>query len=115
MIRLYMDVHVRREVTVGLRVCGVDVLTAQEDGAATLADSELLSRATELGRVLFSQDTDFLREAATRQESGLPFSGVVFGEQLALTVGRCIRDLELIAKVYDPPDIANRIAFLPLR
>ena len=40
---------------------------------------------------------------------------MIFGEQLALTVGRCIRDLELIAKVYDPPDIANRIEFLPLR
>ena len=54
MIRLYMDVPVRREVTVGLRVRGVAVLTAQEDGAATLADPELLTRATELGRVLFS-------------------------------------------------------------
>ena len=115
MIRLYMDGHVRREVTVGLRMRGVDVLTAQEDGAATLPDAELLTRATELGRVLFSQDTDFLREAAARQDSGFAFSGVVFGEQLALTVGRCIRDLELIAKVYDPPDIANRIEFLPLR
>jgi len=83
MIRLYMDVHVRREVTVGLRVRGVDVLTAQEDGAATLADPELLTRATELGRVPFSQDTDFLRETATRQEAGIPFSGVIFGEQLA--------------------------------
>ena len=32
-----------------------------------------------------------------------------------VTVGQCIRDLELIAKVYDPPDIADRIEFLPLR
>lgn len=66
MIRLYMDVHVRREVTVGLRIRGVDVLTAQEDDAATLSDAELLTRATERGRVLFSQDTDFLRESAAR-------------------------------------------------
>ena len=68
-----------------------------------------------MGRILFSQDTDFLREAAVRQESGRAFSGVIFGEQLALTVGRCMHDLELIAKVYDPPDIASRIEFLPLR
>ncbi len=115
MIRLYMDVHVRREVTVGLRMRGVDVLTAQEDDAATLPDAELPTRATERGRVLFSQDADFLREAAARQESGSTFSGVIFGEQLALTVGQCIRDLELIAKVYDPPDIVDRIEFLPLR
>lgn len=59
MIRLYMDVQVRREVTAGLRMRGVDVLAAQEDGAAALPDAELMTRATELGRVLFSQDTDF--------------------------------------------------------
>jgi hypothetical protein len=32
-----------------------------------------------------------------------------------VTVGQCIRDLELIAEVYDPPDIVDRIEFLPLR
>jgi hypothetical protein len=43
-VRLYMDVHVRRAVTEGLRMRGVDVLTAQEDGAAELTDTDLLSR-----------------------------------------------------------------------
>ena len=37
---LYMDVHVRRAVTVGVRLRGVDVLTAQEDGFARAPDSE---------------------------------------------------------------------------
>jgi len=36
-VKLYMDVHVRRAITVGLRLRGVDALTAQEDGAARLA------------------------------------------------------------------------------
>ena len=31
-IKLYMDVHVRRAVTRGLRLRDVDVITAQEDG-----------------------------------------------------------------------------------
>ncbi len=53
-----MDVHVKRAVTDGLRLRGVDVMTAQEDGAAEFEDSALLDRATELGRVLFSQDDD---------------------------------------------------------
>ena len=109
-----MDVHVRRQVTVGLRLRGVDVLTAQEDRSATLEDPELLNRASELGRVLFSQDTDLLREAFLRQQQEQPFAGVIFGEQRSLTIGRCIDDLELIAKVYDPADIANRVEFLPL-
>ncbi len=66
-VRLYMDGHVSRAVTEGLRLRGVDVLTAQEDGAGGLADPALLDRATELERVLFTQDDDLLREAKWRQ------------------------------------------------
>ena len=55
-----MDEHVHRAITSGLRLRGVDVLTAQEDGRRKTADSLLLDRATELQRVLFSQDEDFL-------------------------------------------------------
>ncbi len=44
-VRLYMDVHVRRAVTEGLRLRGVDVLTAQDDGAAGFSDSQLLDRS----------------------------------------------------------------------
>jgi len=39
---------------VGLRLRGVDVITAYEDGADDMDDSALLDRATELGRVFFS-------------------------------------------------------------
>ena len=46
-----MDVHIRRAVTSALRLRSVDVLTAQEDGAAELDDDRLMQRATELGRV----------------------------------------------------------------
>ncbi len=31
-IQFYMDVHIRRSITDGLRRIGLDVLTAQEDG-----------------------------------------------------------------------------------
>ena len=65
-VHLYMDVHVRRAVTAGLRLRGIDVLTAQEDGTGELPDPELLDRATELGCVLFTQDDDLLREAKRR-------------------------------------------------
>jgi predicted nuclease of predicted toxin-antitoxin system len=53
-------------MTEGLRLREVDVLTAQEDGAATLDDPVLLDRAMALGRVVFTQDEDFLREAHRR-------------------------------------------------
>jgi len=56
-----MDVHVRRAVTMALRLRAVDVLTSQEDGSAEWDDERLLMRATALSRVLVSQDQDLLR------------------------------------------------------
>ena len=47
----FMDVHVPRAVTVALRLRGIDVLTAQEDGSAELEDGPLLRRATGLNRI----------------------------------------------------------------
>jgi hypothetical protein len=113
-LALYMDVHVRRAITVALLAREVDVLTAQADGAAELADPDLLDRATRLNRVLFSQDRDLLAEAARRQRSAIPFAGVIYAHQLYATVGRCINDLELIAKLGTPEELENRVQFLPL-
>jgi hypothetical protein len=110
-----MDVHVPYAMTFELRLRGVNVLTAQEDGAGMLADAELLDRAAALGRVLVTQDADFLKEVARRQENALPFAGVIFAPQLDVTIGQCVRDLELIARASDPEDWVNWVEFLPLR
>jgi predicted nuclease of predicted toxin-antitoxin system len=62
-----MDHHVPRAITNGLRLRGVDVRTAQQDGASELSDPALLDRMEELGRVVFTQDDDLLTEATQRQ------------------------------------------------
>jgi predicted nuclease of predicted toxin-antitoxin system len=110
-----MDVNVRQAVTDGLRLRGVEVLTAQEDGSRELEDDALLDRATELGYVLFTQDEDLLCEAAERQERGETFAGVIYAHQLKVTVGQCVRDLEVLALVGNPEDFVNRVEYLPLR
>jgi hypothetical protein len=89
------------------------VITAEEDGSARLQDDLLLDRATSLGRVLFSQDEDFLAIARQRQQSGPEFAGVVYAPQLAISIGQAVRDLELIAKVLDPDDMRNRVEYIP--
>ncbi len=114
-IKLYMDVHVRRAVTTGLRLREIDVLTAQEDKAGELDDARLLDRATELGRILFTQDDDLLREASERQQAGQKFSGVIYGHQLNVTVGQCIDDLEIIAQATNTEEWINQVTYLPLK
>jgi predicted nuclease of predicted toxin-antitoxin system len=113
-LRLYMDHHVPRAITNGLRLRGVDVLTAYEDGASELEDPDLLDRAAVLGRVLFTQDDDLLVEATRRQQSGRTFHGIVYAHQLRASIGQCVQDLELIAAVGREKDVVNQVIFLPL-
>lgn len=84
MIAFYMNQHIPRAITEGLRIRGVDVITAYEEGASEIGDPELMDRATELGRVLFR-----------------------------VSIGKCIHDLDIIAKAGEIEDVANRVQFLP--
>lgn len=109
-----MDHHVPKAITNGLRLRGVDVITSFEDGTDQLDDSLLLQRAHELKRALFTQDDDLLEEAAKCQREGKPFSGVIYGHQLRVTIGICVQDLEIISKNADYKDLENQVVYLPL-
>jgi hypothetical protein len=109
-----MDHHVRGTVTKGLRRRGIDVLTAFEDGSAEAPDAELLGRATLLGRVVFTQDDDFLAIADDWQRNGPDFSGLVYAHQLQATVGQIVTDLQLILEVATLDEMRNTVLFLPL-
>ncbi len=109
-----MDVHIPQAITDQLRRRGVDVLTAIEDGAATLDDDELLERALVLGRVLFTQDIRFKALAEDWQRQGRHFAGLLFGHQLRGTIGQFVRDLELIAQASEPDEWLNTVEHLPL-
>jgi len=106
---------VPRAITIGLRLRGIDVVTAFEDDNSEMIDSDLLDRAGEMGRVLFTQDDDLLSETARRHMEGILFHGVIYAHQLRVSIGACINDLELIAKVADPDDLINSVLFLPLK
>jgi predicted nuclease of predicted toxin-antitoxin system len=109
-----MDVHVPRAITTGLRLRGVDVVTAQEDGTTRLSDPALLERATTLGRALFTFDSDLLAEAAKRQANSRFFAGVVYIHASNVVIGTCIRDLELLCQASEAEELHNRIVYLPL-
>ena len=113
-LSFYMDVHVPWAMTTELRLRGVNVVTAQEDGAGQFKDPILLDRAAAQGRVLVTHDTDFLREAARRHDQSIPFAGIIFIAPLDVTIGRAVADLELCAKASKPEEWINRVEYLPL-
>lgn len=113
-LKLYMDHHVPRSITVGLRQRNVDVLTAFEDGAHEMLDPDLLDRATALGRVLFTRDDDLLAEATRRLRAAIPFGSVIYAHQQAVSIGQAVRDLEYIATAGISADVENQVIYLPL-
>ncbi|MDR4508736.1 MAG: DUF5615 family PIN-like protein [Candidatus Brocadiaceae bacterium] len=115
MITLYMDEHVPRAITIGLRVRGIDVLTVQEDNFSGRSDPELLDRAAQLKRTIFTNDDDFLVEATKRQRNGQLFYGLIYAHHLRISIGNCIKELELLSKSGEIDEIKNQVIFLPLK
>lgn len=106
-IRFYTDEHVHRAVIKGLRQRGVDVLSVPDAGLLGASDEEHLRRARSEGRVVFTQDDDFLRLAA----EGHPHEGIVYAPQQT-PIGEIVHGLMLIYQVLQPIDMRNHIEFL---
>ena len=113
-VALYMDVHIPMPITQQLRMRGVDVATATEEGTNQLLDGELLRHATARGRVLFTHDIRFKVLAEEWQRQGAPFAGLLYGHAEGASIGQYVRDLELIAKVATPEELSNCVLYLPL-
>lgn len=102
-----MDEHIPKAVTEGLRRRGVDVVTVQELGLQAADDKRHLERAAEEGRVVFTQDADFLRLHAV----GVVHRGVVYASQQT-PVPHMLRSLMLIHDVLTPDDMIRHVEFL---
>jgi predicted nuclease of predicted toxin-antitoxin system len=79
-IKLYMDVHIKRQITEGLRRRGVD-------NSSTLSDKELLDRAKILGRVLVTEDVDLIKEADRRLKNNEFLLGLIYLPQSKISKG----------------------------
>jgi predicted nuclease of predicted toxin-antitoxin system len=107
-IRFHLDENVPRAVAVGLRRLGIDVTTTPDAGLVGAPDADQIAYGLAQGRVIFTQDDDFLVWAA----AGDPHAGIVYCHQNARSIGQIIRALELIWQVYEPSEMENRVEFI---
>ena len=106
-IKFYTDEHVSRAVIKALRKRGIDVLTVPEAGMLGATDPKHLEKAHLEGRVLFTQDDDFLRLHA----AGLAHSGIAYAPQ-GTTIGKTIHGLVLIYQVLEAHDMKGHCEYL---
>ncbi len=106
-VKFYTDEHVGRAVVRGLRQRGADVLTVPEAGLLSATDEEHLERARAEGRVIFTQDEDFLCLHA----AGVAHAGIAYAPQ-GTSIGDIIRGLMLIHQLLDAEEMMGHLEYL---
>ena len=96
------------EIAKQLKSRGIDVVTVRDLDALGESDEEHLRRATEMGCVLCTNDSDFLQQAS----AGVKHAGIVFGQQAVHYIGAWVKYLELMHAVYSPEDMQNVVEYL---
>lgn len=71
-------------------------------------DEAQLAFAASSGRVLMTQDDDFLRLHA----EGVPHAGIAYCRQQSMSIGEMLRRLILIHDLLSPQEIAGKVEFL---
>jgi predicted nuclease of predicted toxin-antitoxin system len=104
-IRFHLDEHVDPAVAAGLRARGIDVTTPQELSLLGDDDPFVLAHATAGGRVLFTEDADFLRLNA----AGTPHAGIAYCHQQTRSIGEIVRGLTLIWQVLEPDEMSGKV------
>jgi predicted nuclease of predicted toxin-antitoxin system len=107
-IRFHLDEHVAHAVADGLRRLGIDVTTTTDANLIGAADAEHIAYAVAQGRVIFTEDDDFLVLVST----GMQHNGLAYCRQSTRSIGQVIRALELLWEVYEPDEMRNHVEFL---
>ena len=107
-ICFHLDENGSRAIAEGLRRRGINVTTTPEAGLLGASDEMQAAYGLCEGRVVITQDRDFLRLHAASPSH----SGIVYCDKDSRSIGEIIRSLVLIWEIYDPEEIAGRVEYL---
>lgn len=107
-LRFYRDENLPVEIARQLRSRGVDAVTVRDLGYLSDTDSNHLERATTLGCVLCTYDTDFVGLAL----QGFSHAGIVVGHPERHYIGAWVTFLELMDAVLSDTDMVGRVEYL---
>lgn len=108
-MKIYADENIERSIVEGLRRRKIEVFSARELGYLGKPDEFHIKKASEMKAVILTHDTDFLKIASRKD---VTHNGVIFLHSKNISLGQCIREVELIARVLTDKDMKNHIEFL---
>lgn len=107
MLLYHFDEHVSHAIAKGLRSRRIDVSTTSDAGLAGASDLDQIKYCLRESRVIFTNDADFLRLAA----SGQTHAGIVYCHPSKSDVGEVVRYLVLMHDCLESEDIFGKIEF----
>lgn len=105
-IKFYTDEQIHPRVAKALRQSGIDVLTAQQAGMLGVDDEGHLQFSASQGRVIFTQDDDFLD-----LHWKMTHSGIAYAHQRT-PMSRIIEGLLLIYEAATEEEMENHVEYL---
>jgi len=108
-MKIYADENSERSIIEGLQRRKIEVVSARELGYIGKPDEFHIKKASEIKAIILTHDIDFLRMASSPE---INHRGIIFSHPKNVSIGQCIRGVELIAKILTGKDMENHIEFL---
>ena len=113
MLKAYADEHVLSAVVQALRSRGMEVVTVQERQGEGTGDADVLAEALRDGRIVLTNDTDFLVLASQCAARAEPFAPIFFWpQQSRRRVGEIVRGIIRDASRSTYAEACSRVCFL---
>ena len=107
-LTFHLDEHISPVLADALRHRGIDVTTTADAGLIGRDDREHLTFAVDAGRVVITQDVDFLK----LHSEGVIHAGIAFWRQQTRSIGEVLRRLVLMHAAMSPDEMRNRVEYL---
>ena len=104
-MRFHLDEHIAHAIASGLRRRSIDVTTSSDAGLLGADDREHVEYARREGRIIVTDDTDFLALA----DAGVAHPGIVYCRRATHTLGQIIEHLVLIDACLTEEEMANHV------
>jgi len=106
-IRFYADEQISKAIVRGLRSRGIDVQTTYEANLLGATDPVQLTHALDTGRVMLTQDNDFLILASR----GMSHAGIAYSRQ-SQGIGKIIQSCVLLVDIVDSTEMQDAVEYL---
>ena len=107
-MRFHLDEHLDPAIALGLRRRGIDVTTTADANLLSAPDDKHLEFARQEGRIIFTNDSDFLRFAS----AGADHHGIAYCDRNTQSIGYIVRHLCLMHDCMESDEMRGRVEYL---